>query len=123
LNFFSGREDKLPVDQNLLGALIAPRALLYHYSIAERGLNAWANEQNYYSVKTVYDFLKVPDRVAVLTRMGEHAVAARDVEKTIDFLDIQFGRRDLTWNNQLFYPYDYKAWEKAHPTEREESRH
>src|SRR5690606_32638553 len=33
LRFFSGREDQLPVDQNLLGAAIAPRALFYHFSI------------------------------------------------------------------------------------------
>src|SRR5690606_5246431 len=87
LNFFFGREDKLPVDQNLLGALIAPRALLYHYSIVEIGRESWANEQNYYSVKTVYDFMEVPENIGVLTRMGDHAVAARDVEKSIDFLD------------------------------------
>ncbi len=117
LRFFFGREDKLPVDQNLLGALIAPRALLYHYSIVERGLNPWANEQNYYSVKKVYDFFKVPAHVGVLTRMGEHAVAARDVEKTIDFLDIHFKRRNITWENELYFKYDYSKWLKDNPKE------
>lgn len=122
LRFFSGREDKLPVDQNLLGALIAPRPLLYHYSIVERGLNSWSNEQNYYSVKKVYDFLGVPDHVGVLTRMGPHAVAARDVEQTIDFLDIQFGRSDQKWSNELYYPYDYKKWESGHPSHKEKAK-
>src|SRR5690606_39470629 len=87
-----GMEDKLPNDQNLLGALIATRPLLYHYSLVEPGLNSWSNEQNYYSVKKVYDFLDVPDNIGVLTRMGSHGVAARDVEQTIDFLDIHFKR-------------------------------
>jgi cephalosporin-C deacetylase-like acetyl esterase len=119
LRFFFGREDKLPVDQNLLGALIAPRGLLYHYSIVEHGLNPWANEQNYYSVKKVYDFLKAPANIGVLTRMGEHAVAARDIEKTIDFLDGYFKRKNITWQNQLYYPYDYLAWEKSHPKDKE----
>jgi len=114
LRFFAGREDKLPVDQNSLAALIAPRALLFHYSIVEPGLNSWSNEQNYYSVKTVYEFLGAPQRVGVHTRMGRHAVAARDVEATIDFLDIQFGRSDLKWTNQLFYPYDYEQWVERH---------
>lgn len=123
LRFFFGREDKLPVDQNLLGALIAPRPLLYHYSTVERGLNSWANEQNYYSVKKVYDFLKVPDNIGVLTRMGEHAVAARDVEQTIDFLDIHFNRSDSKWVNNLYYPYDYKKWEKDHADDRQEALH
>lgn len=114
LRFFSGREDRLPVDQNSLAALIAPRALLFHYSIVEPGLNSWSNEQNYYSVKTVYDFLGAPQRIGVHTRMGRHAVAARDVEATIDFLDIQFDRSDLQWANRLYYPYDYKQWAEKH---------
>jgi cephalosporin-C deacetylase-like acetyl esterase len=121
LRFFSGREDKLPIDQDLLGALIAPRGLLYHYSIVERGLNPWANEQNYYSVKKVYDFLNAPNNIGVLTRMGEHAVAARDVEKTIDFLDIQFKRNKLTWHNQLYYTYSYTDWQKQHPADLKEA--
>lgn len=121
LRFFFGREDRLPVDQNLLGALIAPRALLYHYSIVERGLNSWANEQNYYAVKKVYDFFKVPDNIGVLTRMGEHAVAARDVEKSIDFLDIHFQRRNLKWQNNLHYTYDYTIWEKEHAADKAEA--
>jgi len=122
LRFFFGREDKLPVDQNLLGALIAPRGLLYHYSIVERGLNPWANEQNYYSVKTVYDFMKVPQHVGVMTRMGEHAVAARDVEQTIDFLDGYFKRNSMVWRNNLYYPYNYTTWEKAHAPDLEEAK-
>ncbi|HEY0667953.1 MAG TPA: alpha/beta hydrolase, partial [Sphingobacteriaceae bacterium] len=118
LRFFFGREDQLPVDQNLLGALIAPRALLYHYSIVERGLNPWAIEQNYYSVKKVYDFFNAADNIGVYTRYGEHAVAARDIEYAIDFLDVQFKRRDLVWQNNLYYQYDYQAWEKEHSKEK-----
>jgi cephalosporin-C deacetylase-like acetyl esterase len=117
LRFFFGHEDRLPIDQNLLGALIAPRALLYHYSIVERGINPWANEQNYNSVKKVYNFMHVPENIGVLTRMGEHAVAARDVEKSIDFLDVHFKRRNLTWHNQLYFSYDQRAWEKNHPAD------
>lgn len=115
LRFYFGREDKLPIDQNLLGALIAPRPLLYHYSLVEPGLNSWSNEQNYYSVKKVYDFLDVPDNIGVLTRMGSHGVAARDVEQTIDFLDIHFKRIRLKWTNNLYYTYDYEKWRANHP--------
>ncbi|PRD48109.1 alpha/beta fold hydrolase [Sphingobacterium haloxyli] len=122
LKFFSGREDKLPVDQNLLGALIAPRPLLYHYSLVEPGLNSWSNEQNYYSVKKVYDFLGVPDNIGVLTRMGAHAVAARDVEQTIDFLDIHFKRIPLKWTNNLYYTYDYEKWKENHPNNQENAK-
>jgi pimeloyl-ACP methyl ester carboxylesterase len=112
LRFFFGHEDKLPVDQNLLAALIAPRALLFQYSIYETGLNSWSIEQNYYSVKRVYDFYKTPNNIGVATRMGRHAVAARDVENAIDFLDFYFKRRAGNWNNAFYFPYDYNGWLK-----------
>lgn len=114
LRFFFGHEDKLPVDQNSLAALIAPRPLLYHYSVTEKGLNAWANEQNYYAVKKVYEFLNAEDKVGVHTRKGEHAVAARDVEFTLDFLDKQFKRNNIEWYNRLFYTYDFNEWLSDH---------
>lgn len=123
LRFFFGHEDRLPIDQNLLGALIAPRPLLYHYSMVEKGLNSWANEQNYYSVKKVYDFFGAPEKVGVLTRMGEHAVTTRDIEQTIDFLDINFNRVSQKWVNPLLYPYNYAGWEKEHATDKAEADH
>ena len=110
LRFFFGNEDKLPVDQNLLAALVAPRALLFQYSIYETGLNPWSIEQNYYSVKKVYDFLKVPQNVGISTRMGRHAVAARDVDNTIDFLDFHFKMRPGKWQNTFYFPYSYNNW-------------
>lgn len=110
LRFFFGNEDKLPVDQNSLASLIAPRPLLFHYSVTERGLNAWANEQNYYAVREVYKFLGEEDKVGVHTRRGQHAVAARDVEFTLDFLDKQFGRNGITWQNTLYYEYNFEEW-------------
>ncbi|WP_017260061.1 alpha/beta fold hydrolase [Pedobacter arcticus] len=114
LRFFFGNEDRLSVDQNSLASLIAPRALLFHYSVTEAGLNAWANEQNYYATKKVYEFLGEGDRIGVHTRRGEHAVASRDVEFTLDFLDKQFNRNNITWHNNLFYTYDYNDWLKNH---------
>lgn len=114
LRFFFGREDRLPADQNLLLSLIAPRPLLFHYSVAERQLNPWVNEQCYQSVKKVYQFLDAGDNIAVLPRLGEHAVATRDLERCIDFLDIRFGRKALPWTNDLYYNYSFKAWAAAH---------
>src|SRR5690606_8435609 len=110
LRFFFGNEDKLPIDQNSLASLIAPRPLLFHYSVTERGLNAWANEQNYYAVKKVYEFLDADDKIGVHTRKGEHAVAARDVEFTLDFLDKQFKRNNIEWHNNLFFTYNFDDW-------------
>lgn len=115
LNFFFGREDRLPVDQNLLIALIAPRILLHHYAIVERGLNPWANEQCFQSVKRVYKFLGAEENANLSTRYGEHFVNARDVEKTIDYLDNRFRRKAIPWESQLYFDdYSYSSWVKEH---------
>jgi hypothetical protein len=114
LRFFFGHEDRLPVDQNLLLSLIAPRKLLLHHSIIEHGINPWADEQSYQSAKKVYQFLGVPENIGVFPRMGEHAVAARDIERCIDFLDIQFKRSNSTWENNLYHEFEFSSWAKTH---------
>ncbi len=114
LRYFFGREDKLPVDQNLLLACIAPRPLLMHYSHMEHQSNAWAAEQCYHSVKTAYEFLGEPENISMLPRQGEHAVAARDVEQAIDFLDAKFGRRDIEWKTRLLFDWNFEDWVAAH---------
>lgn len=122
LRFFFGREDKLPVDQNLLISLIAPRIALFHYSNVEQELNPWSNEQCYRSVKKVYDFLGVPDHIGILPRMGEHEVASRDIERCIDFLDSRFGRKRIPWENKLYFDYSYADWYKAQPKSLNETK-
>src|SRR5690606_23956542 len=93
LRFYAGREHKLPIDQNSLMSLISPNALILSSSIREGGGGyAWAIEQNYNSLSKVYNFLKVPERLSVRLRDGEHGVSERDIESYIDWLDIQFKR-------------------------------
>lgn len=113
LRFFFGREDKLPIDQNLLLSLIAPRHLLLHSSIIEQQLSPWATEQTYQSVKKVYNFLDASSNVGVFPRYGEHAVTTRDLEKCIDFLDQKFGRSKEVWQNELYYEFDWNTWSEA----------
>ncbi len=115
LRFFFGREDKLPIDQNELLSIIAPRPLLMTFSIMEHQSNVWAAEQCFHSVKTAYEFLGAPDSLGIFERDGEHAVAARDVERHIDFLDVQFERRDIPWENTLIFHWDFEKWKSNHP--------
>ncbi|WP_073095003.1 alpha/beta fold hydrolase [Cyclobacterium lianum] len=111
LRFFNGREHKLPIDQNSLMALIAPNSLLLSSSIREAGGgDPWAIEQQFESLKKVYDFLGVPEKLGLRFRDGKHAVAARDIEGYIDWLDIQFGRSDKNWENRRYYTYDFTRW-------------
>ena len=114
LRFFFGREDKLPVDQNELISLIAPRIVLLHYSVMETELNPWVNEQCYQSVKKVYSFLGTKENAGLFTRLGEHELSTRDVERCIDFIDIKFNRRKIPWSTKYYFDYTYADWSKGH---------
>src|SRR5690606_29944702 len=112
LRWFSGREQKLPVDQNSLMALIAPRGLMLSSAITEGQGNPWAIGKAYESVKSVYDFLGSGDQIAINLRGGRHATAARDIEDFIDFFDYIFGRRSLSPENNLYYEYSFDNWQE-----------
>lgn len=128
LRFYSGREHKMPIDQNSLMALIAPNALLLSSSIREGGGgDPWAIEQIYTSLHGIYDFLGAPEKLGIRLRDGEHGVSERDIESYVDWLDIQFGRKDFPWDNKLFYNYSFEKWkagsgEKINPNDFPEVR-
>jgi len=107
LRLFTGREQKMPVDQNSLMALIAPRGLMLSSAITEGQGNPWAIEQAYQSVKEVYEFLDTPGNIAINLRGGRHATAARDIEDFVDFFDYVFGRSKRAPENKLFYDYSF----------------
>src|SRR6185437_14876715 len=108
LRFFSGREDRLPIDGNLLIAWIAPRAVLIEYGLNDQVSNTWGDEQAYYSALKVYKMLGVPNRLGILRVPGFHG--ANDQEACLDWLDIQFGRSTRTWDNHLLFPWDLNKW-------------
>ena len=110
LRFFIGRENKLPVDQNLFMALIAPRGLMLSTAITEGASNPWGIEQAYLATQKVYEFLDAKDNLAIRSRYGLHSVCARDMEDYIDFFDYVFKRNDHKPENKLFYNYSFKKW-------------
>jgi dienelactone hydrolase len=110
LRFFAGHEDRLPVESNLLVAMIAPRACLIEYGLNDQVSNTWGDEQTYYSALKVFQLLKQPDRVGLLRVPGFHG--ANDAEATLDWLDIQFGRSTAKWDNHLLFPWDYNRWRR-----------
>lgn len=112
LRLFTGREQKLPVDQNLLMSLIAPRGLMLESAITEGQGNPWGVEQSYKSVEKVYHFLHADSDIAILLRNGRHQHAARDVEKFIDFFDYIFGRSQTPPDNKLYYDYSFERWKQ-----------
>ena len=110
LRFFIGREDKLPVDQNLFMALIAPRGLMLSTAINEGASNPWGIEQAYNATQKVYKFLGEENNLAIRSRYGKHSVSARDMEDYIDFFDFVFKRSDHKPENKLFYNYSFEKW-------------
>lgn len=108
LRFFSGREDRLPVDGNLLVALVAPRSVLISYGNNDEVSQPWPMEQAYLSALRAWEFLGEPEALGILHSPGYHG--ANDVDAAMDWLDIQFGRSDAAWDNDLIYPWNYEQW-------------
>ena len=92
LRFFAGREHKLPVDQNLLMAMVAPRGLLMASAYSEGQGAPFGFEQAFRSVEKVYKFLDAEPKLGLSLRAGEHPTTAEDIEQYVDFFDTVFGR-------------------------------
>jgi cephalosporin-C deacetylase-like acetyl esterase len=108
MRFFSGREDQMPVDGNLLVTLVAPRAVLITYGNNDEVSQPWPMEQSYLSARRAYELLGKPDAIGVMHSPGYHG--ANDVQAAMDWLDYQFGRSQKKWTNELVYPWDYDRW-------------
>lgn len=108
LRFFVGREDRLPVDGNLIAALIAPRSLLMEWGHNDQVSSTWGNEQTYYSSLKVYKLLGAPNAVATFRLPGFHG--ANDEEADLDWLDQQFGRQKPDWTNDLIFQWNWNQW-------------
>jgi dienelactone hydrolase len=110
LRFFVGREDRLPIDGNLLVAMIAPRSCLIEYGMNDEVSNTWADEQTLHSAEPVYALLGQPNHVGIMRVPGNHG--ADNVQMDLDWLDIQFGRSQDKWVNNFLFPWDFQQWAK-----------
>jgi cephalosporin-C deacetylase-like acetyl esterase len=108
LRFFSGREDRLPVDGNLLVALVAPRACLITYGNNDEVSQPWPMEQAYRSALRAYDLLGKREALGIMHSPGYHG--ANDVQAAMNWLDFQFGKSQTKWINELIYPWDFAKW-------------
>jgi dienelactone hydrolase len=110
LRFFAGREDKLPVDQHSIMALVAPRGLMLYSGYAESAGNPFGFEQAYRSALRVYRFLGREQNIWLHLREGEHETTAGDVENFIDFFDAVFGRRPRPKIETWVHGYTFDEW-------------
>lgn len=113
LRFFIGRENKLPVDQNTLFALIAPRAALLASAYTESANSTLGFEQNFRSARRVYEFLGAPQNLGLHLRQGLHATSSGDIESYVDFLDRVFGRSREPVPQDFVFGYTFEDWLKT----------
>ena len=64
----------------------------------------------YYSARKVFGLLRQPDRIGLLRVPGFHG--SNDVEASLDWLDIQFGRSTSAWDNKLMFEWSNAQWLK-----------
>lgn len=112
LRFFSGREDKLPIDQNTLLALVAPRGLMLYSGYAESAGNPFGFEQAYRDALRVYRLLGREQNIWLRLRDGEHETTAGNIEEFIDFLDAVFGRRPRPKMETWIHGYTFENWRR-----------
>lgn len=112
LRFFSGREHQLPVDQNLLMAMVAPRGLLLASAYPEGQGGPFGFEQAYLNLQPVFRGMKVPAKLGLSLRIGEHPTTAEDIEKYVDFFDLAFGRRAGTPPEDVILGYSFDKWKR-----------
>jgi endo-1,4-beta-xylanase len=106
---FAGKVERLPVDQHLLLALVAPRALLQ----TEGTKDAWTNPEGaqltHVAAKKVYDFLKAGEKISVRYRPVGHIPSTDDL---LAFADAVFFGKPLP---KEFGDLPYKEDKKAIP--------
>ena len=111
LRYFTGREDRLPVDGNLVAAMIAPRSLLIQWGLNDQVTDTWGSEQTYYSALSVYSLLGAPNKIGTMRVAGFHG--AQDVEAELDWLDIQFMRSPNQYTSDLMFAWDWNKWKSV----------
>lgn len=107
-NQFIGKVDRLPVDQHLLVALVAPRALMD----TEGTKDAWTNPEGAQlanlAAKKVYRFLKAEDKISFRVRDVGHVPSTEDLLAYADHvffkkaLPAEFGKMAYKEENKAF---------------------
>lgn len=103
IRLFTGREDRLPVDNHALLGLIAPRACLISDAMTDGCGSMFGVEMSYLAGREVYRFLGQPERLGLMWRWGNHETDAQVINRYLDWCDTVFGRADWQFPEQLFF--------------------
>ena len=104
---FNYKVARLPVDQHLLMALVAPRALLQPEGTQDTWTNPEGVQQTFAAAKQVYEFLGAADRINIRYRPVGHIPSNDDL---LDYADFVFNKKPLS---EAFGKFEYKEDKKA----------
>jgi sugar lactone lactonase YvrE len=99
---------RLPVDQHMLRALVAPRALLATEGTRDSWTNPEGSQLTHVAAKTVYDFLGAGDKISIKFRPVGHIPSNEDL---LEFADHVFFGKPLS---DEFGKLAYAKEENAH---------
>jgi cephalosporin-C deacetylase-like acetyl esterase len=119
LRFFTGREDKLPIDIHGLLGLIAPRHCLISTAYNDSCENTFAAERNHLAGMEVYRFLHKDEALRMHWRNGSHETSAEHIQTYVDWFDAAFGRGiKRNFPDERIHRFDWESW-KAHYSAKE----
>lgn len=102
---FIGKVERLPFDQHIVKALVAPRALLSTEALADLWANPEGTQVTYLAAKEVYRFLGAEERIGIWFRQGGHEHSLADWQALLDFTDWQLlGKPPARAFDKLAFP-------------------
>jgi hypothetical protein len=112
-NQFVGKVERLPVDQHMLLALVAPRALLDTEGTQDSWTNPQGSQLTHVAAKKVYEFLGTGGRISIRYRPVGHIPSNDDL---LDFADHVFFGKPLSEEfGKLPYPEEKNGFSWAVP--------
>jgi dienelactone hydrolase len=87
---YARRDHELPVDQHMLKAAVAPRALLTTEALGDLWANPQGTWRTHQGARPVYELLGAAAKQAIYYRPGRHAHLPEDFQTLLDFMDWQF---------------------------------
>lgn len=87
LRDFAGQENRLPIDQHFLKALVAPRALICTDALNDRWANPAGNRATSQAADQVFRLLGARNKNALHFRSGGHDLLPADWKAILDFAD------------------------------------
>jgi hypothetical protein len=108
---FAGHEDRLPIDQHELIALVAPRPCLSKDALADAWVNPKGVQESILAAEPVYRLLgagNLGDKLGLHFRPGKHDLTREDWEVIMDFCDKNLLGKTVTTRFDVLLPPNWQ---------------